>query len=202
MINDKSAWGRGIVDEARKNLHKAGVQETLFESYNVGDRDFSSLITMIKQTGIKMAFIAGYPTEVGLIVRQLKEQKANIQVMGGDALVTNEFWSVTNTTGEGVLMSYSADPRKLPEAKGALEELRHTGYEPEGITLNAYAAVQVVAEGINRAGQDPVKVAAALRQSPVKTVIGTLSYDVKGDIIHPAFAMYRWHDGKYAETGE
>ncbi len=202
LINDKSAWGRGIVDEEKRNLNKAGVQEVLFESYNASDRDFSSLVTKLKQSGVQVAFVAGYSMSAGSIVRQLKEQNANIQVIGGDAIVTNEFWSVTGSMGEGVLMSYSADPRKLPEAKEALTELRASGYEPEGYTLNAYAAVQVVAEGIKRAGQDPVKVAAALRQSPVKTAIGTLNYDTKGDIIHPAFAMYRWHDGKYAETGE
>ncbi len=202
LVNDKSAWGRGIVDEEKKELNKAGFHETLFESFNQGDRDFSSLITKFKQAGIQVAFIAGYSTEVGLVVRQIKEQKADIQVIGGDAIFTNQFWSVTGPLGEGVLMSCGADPRKFPEAKDVLAALRKAGYEPEGYTLNAYAALQVIAEGIRRAGQDPVKVAAAVRQTPVKTVIGTLSYDAKGDIIHPAFSMYRWHEGTYAETGD
>ena len=202
LANDKSAWGRGIVEEQKKDLNKAGVQEKLFESFNQGDRDFSSLVTKFKQNNIQVAFIAGYSTETGLIVRQLKEQKADVQVIGGDAIFTNQFWSVTGPVGEGVLMSCNADPRKLPEAQGALTALRKAGFEPAGYTLNAYAALQVVAEGIKRAGQDPVKVAAALRQSPVPTVIGKISYDTKGDMVHPAFAMYRWHDGKYAEIGE
>jgi branched-chain amino acid transport system substrate-binding protein len=33
----------------------------------------------------------------------------------------------------------------------------------------------------------------------VQTVVGKLEYDDKGDVKHPAFAMYRWHDGKYGE---
>ena len=203
LVHDKSAWGRGIVDEDKKNLNKNGVQESLFEAFNQGDRDFSSLIAKLKQTGIQVAFIAGYPTELGLIVRQMKEQGAgSIQVIGGDAIVTSEFWSVSGGTAERVLMSYAADPRKIPEAKTALEALRRTGYEPEGITLSAYAAVQVIVEGINRAGENPIKVAAALRETPVKTVIGTLTYDAKGDITHPAFSMYRWHNGTYTETGD
>ena len=199
LVHDKSAWGRGIVDVEKANLNKAGVNETLFEAFNPGDRDFSSLITKFKQNGIQVAFVAGYSTGTGLIVRQLKEQKADIQIIGGDAIFTNQFWSVTGPSGEGVLMSCGADPRKFPEAKDALAALRKTGYEPEGYTLNAYAALQVIAEGIKRAGQDPVKAAAAIRQTPVQTVIGTLNYDAKGDIVHPAFSMYRWHDGNYTE---
>jgi branched-chain amino acid transport system substrate-binding protein len=202
LVNDKSAWGRGIVDEEKRNLNKAGVQEAMFESYNAGDRDFSSLVTKLKQAGVQVAFVAGYATSAGAIVRQIKAQNAPIQVIGGDAIMTNEFWSITGSMGDGVLMSCGADPRKFPDAQEVLGELRKTGYEPEGYTLNSYAAVQVIAEGINRAGQDPVKVAAALRQTPVKTVIGALTYDAKGDLTHPAFSMYRWHDGKYTETGE
>jgi branched-chain amino acid transport system substrate-binding protein len=202
LVNDQSAWGRGIVDVQKTNLNKAGVKETLFESFSQGERDFSSLIAKFKQNNIQVAFIAGYSTEVGLIVRQMKEQKADIQVIGGDAIFTNQFWSVTGPLGESVLMSAGADPRQFPEAKDALIALRKTGYEPEGYTLNAYAAIQVIAEGIKRAGVDPVKVAAAIRSAPVKTVIGTLDYDAKGDIIHPAFSMYRWHDGTYSEIGQ
>jgi branched-chain amino acid transport system substrate-binding protein len=47
-----------------------------------------------------------------------------------------------------------------------------------------------------------VKVAAALRQKPIPTVIGTITYDAKGDPIGDNFVMYRWHDGKYIEAGD
>ena len=202
LVHDKSAWGRGLADEIQKNLNNAGMKETVFESYNTSERDFSSLITKLKQSNIQVAFIAGFPTEVGMIVRQLKEQKADIQIIGGDTLVTNQFWSITGDRGEGVLMSYMSDPRKSPDAKNALDALRKIGYEPEGFTLNAYATVQVIAEGIKRAGKNPMKVADALHNEPIKTVIGALNYDTKGDLLHPVFAMYRWHNGKYAEIGE
>ena len=202
LVHDKSAWGRGMIDELKKDLNKAGTQEALFESFNVGDRDFSSLITKFKQNGIQVAFIAGYSVETGLVTRQLKEQKADVQVIGGDAIFTNQFWSVTGPFGEGVLMSAASDPRKSPDAKKAIAELRKAQFEPEGYTLNAFAAVQVLAEGLKRAGPDPLKVATSLRSSPVKTVIGTLNFDAKGDIIHPAFTMYHWHDGNYIGVGE
>ncbi|MDR3450920.1 MAG: branched-chain amino acid ABC transporter substrate-binding protein [Alphaproteobacteria bacterium] len=200
LVDDKSAWGRGIVAEEAKTFAKENFTPVMVDSFNEGDRDFSSLITKFKQKGVQVAFLAGYSTEVGLIVRQMHEQQANVQVVGGDAIFTDQFWSVTGPLGEGVLMSAGADPRKFPEAQPVLAEFRKAGFEPEGYTLNAYAALQVVAEGIARAGADPMKVAAALRASPVNTVIGSIAYDAKGDMTNPAFAMYRWHDGKYIET--
>lgn len=201
IVNDKSAWGIGLADEIKKNLNRAGVEEVLFDSYTVGERDYSPLVTKLKQSRADAVFIAGFPTEVGLIVRQMNEQHAHTQIIGGDVLTTTEFWSIAGATAEGVMMSFTADPRKRPEAQLPVDQLRRTGFEPEGITLYAYAAVQAVAEGIRRGGKsDPVKVAAALRQKPVKTVLGTLQFDAKGDIVNPAFSMYHWRDGKYAEV--
>jgi branched-chain amino acid transport system substrate-binding protein len=203
IVNDQSAWGRGIADEVKKNLNKAGITEVLFDSYTVGQRDYSSLVTKLKQMGVGVVFIAGFPTEVGLIVRQINEQNAHIQVIGGDPLTTDQFWQIAGPTGEGVLLSFVTDPRKRSEAQKVVQALRQSAFEPDGVTLYGYAGIQVVAEGIRRASRsDPLKAAVALRQSPIQTVLGPISFDEKGDVIHQAFNMYRWHAGKYIDAGE
>ncbi|HEU0118252.1 MAG TPA: branched-chain amino acid ABC transporter substrate-binding protein, partial [Alphaproteobacteria bacterium] len=173
----------------------------LFEAYTPGERDYSALVTKLKRADVQVLVIGGYHTEAGLIARQIKEQGANIQIVGGNALVTDEFWSIAGPAGEGTLMSFTADPRKKQGAIETMEAMRKSGYEPEGFTLFTYAAMQVVAEGIRRAGKDPMKVAAALRKDPVQTVLGPLGFDAKGDVIGIEYAIYRWHDGKYAEIG-
>lgn len=203
LINDKSAWGVGLSEEVKKGLNNAGVKETLFDSYTPGERDYSSIVSKLKQNGIDVLLLAGFPTEAGLIVRQLKEQGLNIQVIGGDALTTQQFWSIAGARAEGTLMSFIVDPRDNSQAKVVVEELRKSGFEPEGDTLFNYAAVQSLAEGIKRAGKaDPMKVAAAMRQSPVPTILGPLTYDAKGDAADIKFTMYRWHEGKYTEVKE
>ncbi|MDP9126944.1 MAG: ABC transporter substrate-binding protein, partial [Pseudomonadota bacterium] len=142
------------------------------------------------------------PTSVGLIARQMKAQGARFQVIGGDAIMTNQFWAITGSDGEGVLMSYSPDQRNRSEARSVVAAMQKNGIEPEGYTLNTYAAVQAIAVGIKRAGKDPAKVAGALRSSPVSTVIGPLTFDAKGDIAGTNFVIYRWHNGTYAETDQ
>jgi branched-chain amino acid transport system substrate-binding protein len=121
--------------------------------------------------------------------------------LGGDALVTDELWSIAGPAAEGMMMTFGPDPRHRPEAAAALQSLRKNKYEPEGYTLYSYAAVETLIEGIKRAGQskDPMTAATLLRQSPVNTVLGTLTFDSKGDIAGPTYVMYQWHNGKYAE---
>lgn len=201
IVHDKSAYGRGVADETKKILNAGGVTETLYDTYTPGERDYSALIAKLKQLGVEVLFIGGYHTEAGLIARQLKEQKAAIQIIGGDALVTDEFWSIAGPAGEGVLMSFGPDPRQRPEAAAALKALRQGGYEPEGYTLYTYAAMQTLAEGLRRAVKpDALTVAQSIRSAPVNTVLGALGFDAKGDIAGPTYVLYRWHDGKYQEV--
>jgi len=203
LINDKSTWGVGIEEAIQENLHKANVKEVLYDSYTTGERDYSSIVAKLKQLNVDVVFLAGFPTEVGLIVRQLHEQGAHIQVMGGDALTNDQFWSIAGSTAEGTLMAFTADPSKSKDAASVVTNFRKAGIDPAGITLYAYAAVQTVAEAIRRGGKnDPLKAAIAIRQTPVKTILGNLTYDDKGDVPGIHFAMYRWHDGKYAEVAE
>lgn len=203
IANDQSTWGAGIATEVKKVLNDAQVKETLFETFPPDARDYSAFISRLKQKGVEVAFLGGYPRAAGLIVRQMKEQNAPIQVIGGDAIFTTELWSITGAAGEGLLMSYGPDMRNRPEAKTVVENFRKYAVEPEGYTLNTYAAVQVIAEGLKRAAKnEPTAVSAAIRQKPVDTVIGKLDYDAKGDIKGSNYVIYRWHNGQYAEMRE
>jgi len=201
VIHDNSTAGRGQAEQVKQTLNANGVTEVLFDSYMPGQRDYATLISKLKRAGAAVLFIGGYHTEAGLITRQIKEQNAQIQVMGGDALMTDEFWSIAGNAGEGVLMSFSPDPRKKPEAQDAIAALRKGGYEPEGYTLYSYAAVQAIADAIKRAGKaDPIKVAQLLHQGAIKTVLGDIGFDAKGDVTGATYVLYRWHDGKYAQV--
>lgn len=201
LIQDQSAYGRAIADETKKSLNEQGVKEVLYESYTPGERDYSSLITKLKQAGVQILFIGGYHTEAGLITRQLREQKSDIQVVGGNALMTSEFWSITGPAGEGVLIVFGPDPRNTPAAKQAVDALRKNHYEPEGYTLYTYAAFQAIAEGAKRAKSlDPTKVEEALKQNSLPTVLGPVSFDAKGDVKDFKFRMYQCHNGTYQEA--
>lgn len=200
LLHDKSAYGRGLADETRKVLNKAGVKETLFEAYTPGEKDYAALVAKLKQAGVEVVFIGGYHTEAGLITRQLRDAGSKAQVIGGDALVTNEFWSITGAAGEGALMTFGPDPRKNKNAEGVVKKLRAGGYEPEGYTLYAYAAIEVIAAALKAAGAaDADKVITAMHKDTFTTVLGELGFDDKGDVIAPAYVLYRWHDGAYAE---
>jgi branched-chain amino acid transport system substrate-binding protein len=201
IIDDKSAYGKGLADETRKALNAAGVKEAMNESYTAGEKDYTALVSKMKEAAIDVVYVGGYHTEGGLILRQMRDQGMNAQMVSGDAFNTEEFWTITGDAGEGMMFTFAPEPRNFPTAKKIVEEFKAGGYDPEGYTLYAYAAIQAWAQAAKATGgTDAKKISEWLRAgNPVETVLGTISLNEKGDIKDAKYVWYVWHDGKYAE---
>ncbi len=198
IIDDKSAYGKGLADQTRKFLNEAGKQEVLNESYTAGEKDYTALVSKLKAANIDVLYVGGYHTEAGLIARQMRDQGMNTILVSGDALVTDEYWAITGDAGQGTLMTFSPDPRKNPEAADVVAALRAKGTEPEGYVLYSYASIQAWAQAVEAAGTtDYDAVVKALSEGTFKTVIGDVKFDEKGDVTLPGYVFYEWKDGKY-----
>lgn len=197
IVHDKTTYGQGLADETRKKMASGGVKDVLYEGINVGDKDFSALVSKIKSVGADLVFWGGLQTEGGLLVRQMRDQGVNAVLMGADGIATEEFAAVGGPGVVGTLMTFAPDPRKRPEAKAAVEKFRAKKFEPEAYTLYSYAAVEIIKQAAEAAKTlDPKKVAEQIKSGQkFQTVIGELSYDKKGDITRPDYVMYVWEKG-------
>ena len=202
IIHDKSTYGKGIADETKKAMNAAGLQEKMYEAINQGDKDYSALVSKMKAGNIDVIYAGLYHTEAGLIIRQAREQGLKAQMISEDALVTNEFWTIAGDAGEGTLMTFAPDPRNLATAKDVVAKFKAQGYDPEGYTLYTYAAMQVWAKAAEKAGStDAAKLAEVIRGNTFETVLGTLDFDDKGDVVNPEYVFYVWSKGQYKELG-
>jgi branched-chain amino acid transport system substrate-binding protein len=202
ILNDKTTYGKGLADETKKALNKAGVTEKMFESYNKGDKDFTAIVSRMKRENIDLVYVGGYHQESGLIVRQMRDQGMKTVLMAGDALADKEFASITGPAGEGTLFTFGPDPRNKPTAKAIVEKFKAKNIDPEGYTLYTYAAFQVWSQAAAKAGTtDPKKVMDAIKAGAWDTVIGKMEFDAKGDIKIIDYVVYKWDDkGGYAEV--
>jgi branched-chain amino acid transport system substrate-binding protein len=200
IVHDKTAYGKGLADEFKKQLNARGVQEAMYEAITAGDKDFTALITKMKEAGVDLIYLGGYHTEAGLIARQASEQGIDARMMSGDALVTDEYWAITGDTGQGTLMTFSPDPRKNEAAAEVVAEFEAAGFDPEGYTLYTYATIQVWAQAAELAGStDLDAVLEQLHGNQFETVLGTISFDDKGDVEGENYVMYEWDNGQYVQ---
>ena len=209
ILHDKTAYGKGLADETRKQLHARGAEEAMYEAYTAGEKDYSALVSKMKADNIDISsmivasmidiiYIGGYHTEAGLILRQARDRGLEAQLISGDALVTQEYWQITGSIGEGTLMTFSPDPRKNPDAAPIVKRFRDAGVEPEGYVLYTYGAIQAWAQAAEKAGTtDFDQVVESLNTNEFSTVLGAIGFDDKGDVTAPAYVFYKWSNGSY-----
>ena len=198
IVDDKSAYGQGLANEFEKGLTAAGIVPVFHESITAGDRDYSALVTKLKAAKVDILYLGGYKTEGGLIVRQMRDQGLATVLMGGDSLVTEEYWAITGEAGDGTMMTFSPDPRLLPQNTDLVKYFRAQNYEPEAYTLYTYATIQAWVQAVEKAKTtDWKKVAEILKTNQFDTAIGRIGFDAKGDVVGPTYVLYVWHNGKY-----
>jgi branched-chain amino acid transport system substrate-binding protein len=197
IVHDKTTYGKGLADETKKGLNSGGITETLYQGVNIGEKDFSALVSKIKQAKIDLVYWGGLHTELGLIIRQMRDQGMTTQAMGADGIVSEEFASIGGPGVEGTLMTFPPDPRKRPVAASIVREFEAKGFNPEAYTLYAYAAVQVLKQAAEKAGSLEPKKLADMMHSRMKfrTVLGEMTYDSNGDRTNLDYTVYRWNKG-------
>ena len=203
VIHDKTTYGKGLADSALENMHKFGVKEVLYEGVNTGEKDYSAIVSKIKESGADYLMWGGLHTEGGLIVRQMRDQGMKTVMISGDGITDSEFAAIGGPGVEGTLMTFGPEPRNNPNAKDAVASFRAKGFDPQGYTLYSYAAVQIIKQAAEQAKSlDPKKVAAVMHSgTPFHTVLGDIAFDKKGDRTTVDYVWYVWKKGPDGKIG-
>jgi branched-chain amino acid transport system substrate-binding protein len=197
IVHDKSTYGEGLATHAKSYLNQSGLQEVLFEGVNKDEKDYSGIATKLKASGADLLLWGGYYTEGALILKQLRDQGAQIAMLGADGLNSPEFATIGGDAIIGTQMTFPPRVEEIPSNAELVKRFKDSGFTPEGFTLLAYAGVQVLAQAAEAAkSTDPQKLADVMHSGlKFHTVVGDISFDSKGDITQPAYAIYTWQKG-------
>ena len=197
VIHDKTPYGKGLADAAKGFMNAGGKKEVLYEGVNVGEKDYSAIVSKIKESGADYLMWGGLHTEGGLIVRQMRDQGLKTILISGDGITDDEFAQIGGPGVEGTLMSFGPEPRDNPNAKDVLAEYKAKGYDPQGYTLYSYAGMQILKQAAEAVKSlDSKKMAEYMHSGkPFHTVLGDIAYDKKGDRTTADYVWYTWVKG-------
>ncbi len=195
VIHDKQQYGEGIATAVRDTLLENDVEVPMFEGITAGDKDFSSLVTKLRDAGVDYVYYGGYHPELGLILRQARQANLDAVFMGPEGVGNKDINSIAGEAAEGLLVTLPPAFDEKAENQALVKAFEDKQEDPSGpFVLTSYTAVQLVAEGIEQAeSKDPFEVAEALRSNTFSTPIGTVEYDSKGDMKSFEFVVYEWH---------
>lgn len=197
LIHDKDTYGQGLVDALKNTLAERGVTPVLYEGLTRGERDFNALVTKIKSTGAQAVYFGGLIPEAGPLIRQIHEQGLNVVFVSGDALAQAEI--VTASGGpqnlKGVYYSSAADPKEDPAAADALSDLKSKNVAPDNYTLFGYASAQAIVAALQGTKEGNIEDQVNwLRSNSVKSAVGNLAWNQKGDVKDFKFVFYSFDD--------
>jgi branched-chain amino acid transport system substrate-binding protein len=199
IFAEKTDWGAELKGLWKTEIQKRGYELVADEEYAPGAKDFAPMILNAKAAGAEAVLALPNPPDGIAIVKQMKEldftPKFAYFVRAADTLG----WSqALMKDGDGFLLAPGWSPDlKFP----GVEQLkqRHQakyGKSAEAVTGAAYAAVQILANSIERVGKlDRDAIRDAVAATDMMTVMGPVSFnpDGTGKVVP---VTNQWQDGK------
>lgn len=198
IIAEKTDWGAELGGLWTQQAEARGYMATLFE-YAPGATDFSSVIVQAKGAGADAVLAIPNPPDALALAKQMNELDFNASfymfIRGADGPAWSE-----NLAGDGDYFVIMPGWDKAMRAAGATEmaaryQARY-GAPAAATTGSAYAAVQVLADAIRRAGSlDRNAIRDALSASDLETVAGHITFneDGTGNVVT---VFDQWQDGQ------
>ncbi|MDZ7622757.1 MAG: branched-chain amino acid ABC transporter substrate-binding protein [Candidatus Competibacteraceae bacterium] len=195
ILHDKQQYGEGIAKEVRKTVEAAGIKPVLFEGINKGQSDFSALITKMKRDNVDFVYYGGYHPELGLLLRQSREQGFDAGYMGPEGVGNKDISAIAGPASEGLLVTLPADFSTDPANADLVKAFQDKNQDPTGpFVMPSYAAVQIIVDAMKGAEtEDPVKLADYIRANSFETPIGTVAFEGNGDLKEFEFVIFTWH---------
>jgi len=201
ILHDGQAYGLGLAEYTKQQLNKRGITEVIFDSYTADQADYKSTVDKLVDAKIDVLYAGGYQGDIGIIIRQAKNNIPNLKLISGDALVSEDFPVIAGEAAVGTYFTFGPDMRLKPEAATVTAAFRdEEAYDPGGYTLYSYGAVQVWAQAVQQAGSfEPNAVIDALKAASFDTVLGKIGFDDKGDVTGiSAFVWYVFGEENYS----
>jgi branched-chain amino acid transport system substrate-binding protein len=205
FVYENGDWGKGFAGQWKELAKKGGYQVVLDEPYPSTATDLSPVVQKIKRAEPDVLLLVSNAADAILLTNTLADYrvrpKAIIASGGGHA--DPSFLKATGKNARYIfdLVEWETDVNK-PGAKETNEKFKKRyGYNLAGESVDAYVAMYVLADALERAGSlDPAKIRKALAETKLTKGPGMIvaydavQFDKTGQNEHAALVMVQIND--------
>ncbi|HZV63735.1 MAG TPA: branched-chain amino acid ABC transporter substrate-binding protein [Telluria sp.] len=204
VIDDRTAYGKGLTDEFIKNVKSTGNGARIVAQQYTNDKasDFGAILTAIKAAKPDLIFFGGMDAVAGPMLHQMKQLGIKANFMGGDGMCSD---SVPRLAGDGM-----ADGQVIcaeaggvePQQQKAMDDFKIAYRRKFGIDVQTYApyaydALLTMVDAMQQAGSpDPAVYLPVLAKIRHKGVTGVVAFDAHGDVKDGMLTIYTFRGGK------
>lgn len=194
FLMENTDYGRDAEKIWTALAKEIGAQELAHLYYQIGDTDFTTQITKLKQLNPELTFSIGSTVEQSLIQKQAREQNFVTQWFGAGGHFTEAFFKMLGPTAR-YAMGNSIEPNlalKDPVTADFVKryEAKYKGARAGVFSSQGYDNLKVIFDAIERAGnpsgdlqKDRDRVRDALVRTDLKLTQGQIKFDEHGQVV-------------------
>jgi len=149
-----SDYPKGLAEFFKKSCEDLGLEVVAFETFTTKDRDFSSQLTKIIESGAEIIYTPQYYDEVPLIVKQARDLGWEKPIFGSDSWAGGDLASLCGDDCVGCrFTTHYAMVGTKGKTKEFIDKFEDTyGYVPSDVGALAYDAAQILFKAIENTG--------------------------------------------------
>jgi branched-chain amino acid transport system substrate-binding protein len=185
ILNDSSDYGKGGMNSAVDALKKLNLQPVVVETFNNEDKDFSSQLTKIKNSGADGLILWGCHVQAAQIMTQAKKLGVTMPIFGSSCVLQGNFLDLAKDNAEGsYIVSYFSADNPDPRVQAFVKEIRDRfKYDPTPVSAIAFELANLTVATLKKTGPDRAKFMEEFKSmKDYVGVTGRVSGDPRGEM--------------------
>ncbi|MCI8503563.1 MAG: ABC transporter substrate-binding protein [Dorea sp.] len=202
ILYESTDYGMGQEEIITDILEESGAEIVCSEAYILGEtKDFTNILTKVKNSGADSIFLAGTYTEGALIVKQRQSLGMDIPCYSSSSMFEVAFLEAAGEAAEGVKVQGVLVPDDPSETIQKFQSSYKEKFGDDKVagtfSGHGYATVKMVAEAIENVGTDPDKMSEYIESTTFDAIYGTVSFNETHDLIFDSLKRLVVEDGKF-----
>ena len=151
-------FGKSLAAGFTEKAKQMGAEIISVDSFSTGEKEFTPVLTKIKQLNPDLIYIPAYAAECSQIVRQAKELGITAKILGTEGMdSTVQFLGVAKDAANGVIITTNLNrdsDRKIVQDFISTYNTKF-GHKPDMVAASTYDAFVVLADVMKKKGVEP-----------------------------------------------
>ncbi len=185
VLYAKNDYSQGLYESMSESFEAEGGKIVATETFMVGDKDFKTQLTKLKNTDAEAIYIPDYTAEMAQILEQASQLQVGKPFLSSDGFLSEEIYNLAGDYTDGVVYTASAQVEESNSAKEFKDKYtKKYGVGPDSFATNAYDATNILMSVISSVGTDRKAIKDGMKK--VKDFVGVngvINFDENGDLV-------------------
>lgn len=199
VIDDRTAYGQGLVNEFSKEAERQGIKIIAQEYTNSSATDFLAILASIKTKKPDVIFLGGYAAQGAPLVKQMSQRQLPAKLLGGDGICTPDMGRLAGPDAAAVYCAQGGVALDSMEKGRAFtktyKERFNTDTQIYGVSF--YDGMMLLAEAMVKAGStDSQALIEQLAKTQYQGIAGEYRFDQTGNLTGAPSTVYTFENGQ------